>query len=198
MWIRCVQYLYPAYYYILSVALLLVHHETETLKSSSMCLNVSALRWLWITLILQFCVAIHWSEKVLSQTASKSTLILPPAGGEVCCSVAVYWKGYIFNLFSVKKNWKVTWELVTMHASVMWHFEMHENWNTHSQKNEKYRKLLPGTLVNQTCLSWHRHLSGSHLLWAQWQILKNRTFIIYIDVEPLVSMTIQTVRIFKI
>ena len=65
-----------------------------------------------------------------------------------------------------------------MHASVMWHFEMHENWNTHNQKNEKYRKLLPGTLVNQTRLSWHRHLSGSHLLWAQWHILTNITFII--------------------
>lgn len=123
-----------------------------------MCLNLWTLRWLWITLILQFCVAIHWGEKVLSQTASKSTLILQPAGGEVCCSVA--------------------WELVTMHASVIWHFEMHGNWDTHKQKNEKYRKLLRGTLVNQTCTSWHRHLSGSHLLWAQWQILRNITFII--------------------
>ena len=115
MWIRYVQYLYPAYYYILSVALLLVHHETDTLKSSSMCLNVSTLRWLWITFILQFCVAIHWSEKVLSQTASKSTLILQPAGGEVCWSVAVI----LERLFSVKKKKKLKSSMRTgYHACV--------------------------------------------------------------------------------
>lgn len=50
---------------------------------------------------LYFCVVTHQSEKTVSRTASKIRLILQPdaEGGELCCSVTVYWKGHIFNLW---------------------------------------------------------------------------------------------------
>lgn len=88
------------------------------------------------------------------------------------------WPDYIFSFYTTLKKKKLKSSITDYHELVIWHLEMHENWNTHNHKNEKYRKLLRGTLVNQTRTSWHLHLSGSHLLWAQWQILKNITLII--------------------